>query len=603
MVSPAGPTAIGFDNRTVVFFDPATGQPTVHLKTTAGHEHGLTLAPDGKTLAILHPDGKVGTLVGAGREGTALLPDATQRQPDPGRLIFTPDGATLLMARPDGISLDVVTGKELPAIPHRNAQTMHILPDNDTLLVCANDGLVHRWSLKTGKAFPRPAGATRTGDPRNVLSRWPAARDREFVRTHRHMGYDDRQAPAGVLGEVGKRITKLSFSPDGKVIAVGRATGVVEVLDASTGKAASQVSDDQSPAGGPAIRQHDPVYTGWEVITRHELARTAGGLGPVERQIVVDGPRSSGVRDHSGWPDTGFVALRSKHCDHGPGNGAERLRSKLPANLAEGVGGQRPSLAFSPDGRRLFVATRDNHLRVCDPLTANERVAFVASESKKTVFGTLDTAVEAMAFSSGGRWLVTGSEDRTVRVWEVESRKEVVPFHGHEWDVATVAFGPGSRTVLSAGEQDGAVYQWDIRPPAGLAVRSPWDDLAEDAGVAYRAIWASADDSKEAVPLLRSKLVPVAAPKPDEVAWLIGQLNSETFAVRETASRKLAEFGAAAGPALKEALAKEARGGKSERLQKLLQRLDADLSPVDLRAVRAVQALGAGRRPKRAEIS
>ena len=130
--------------------------------------------------------------------------------------------------------------------------------------------------------------------------------------------------------------------------------------------------------------------------------------------------------------------------------------------------------------------------------------------------------------------------------------------------MATVAFGPGSRTILSAGKMDGAVYQWDLRPTTGPAVRSPWDELAaEDAVVAYRATWALADDSKDTVALLRSKLSPVAAPKADEIPRLIAQLSSEKFAERETASRALADFGGTAAPAIKEGWLRNCRPRKA----------------------------------------
>ncbi|PAY17592.1 hypothetical protein CKO51_20405 [Rhodopirellula sp. SM50] len=62
--------------------------------------------------------------------------------------------------------------------------------------------------------------------------------------------------------------------------------------------------------------------------------------------------------------------------------------------------------------------------------------------------GHLNTA-DCLAFSPDGKWLASGSDDRTVRLWEVESGSERHVFHAHRSKVESIAFSPDGRTIVS----------------------------------------------------------------------------------------------------------------------------------------------------------
>src|SRR5262249_23740989 len=65
--------------------------------------------------------------------------------------------------------------------------------------------------------------------------------------------------------------------------------------------------------------------------------------------------------------------------------------------------------------------------------------------------------IDVLAFSTDGRWLVTGSNypENAVRLWDVATGQEVVPtFSGHRNGILTVNFSPdGSRIVACSRDQ------------------------------------------------------------------------------------------------------------------------------------------------------
>jgi Tol biopolymer transport system component len=108
------------------------------------------------------------------------------------------------------------------------------------------------------------------------------------------------------------------------------------------------------------------------------------------------------------------------------------------------------AVVVSVDGSRAVSASDDRTVRLWDGATGKELRRFEGHTG----------AVVAVALSPDGRRIVSGSQDRTVRVWESETGKELRVLKGHTDAVSAVAFSPDGRRVLSGG-QDFSVRLWD----------------------------------------------------------------------------------------------------------------------------------------------
>ena len=74
--------------------------------------------------------------------------------------------------------------------------------------------------------------------------------------------------------------------------------------------------------------------------------------------------------------------------------------------------------------------------------------------------GGHEDKVRSVAFSSDGQRIVSGSDDRTVRLWNREGNPIGQPFRGHEDKVRSVAFSPDGQYIVSSSD-DKTVRLWE----------------------------------------------------------------------------------------------------------------------------------------------
>jgi WD40 repeat protein len=264
-------------------------------------------------------------------------------------------------------------------------------------------------------------------------------------------------------------------------------------------------------------------------------------------------------------------------------------------------------LALSPDGR--LMAARFRYPRE-DGEEADTGPCYLGDMASGRQIAAVDCeGPAAFTFSEDGRLFAVASGD-VVRLWETASGRKAgsiqVPAQPGGNPAAgpaalAVALSPDGRT-LATGHADGTILLWDATlregarggPLSAARVQALWADLADaDAGRAYVAVWALADDAQLSVPALRDRLRPVAPAAAEKIKALIADLDNDRFDTREAAERTLREFGEGAVPALREALGRELPVECKRRLEGVVASLEPTSLPSreQLRQVRAVMVL------------
>jgi WD40 repeat protein/serine/threonine protein kinase len=107
------------------------------------------------------------------------------------------------------------------------------------------------------------------------------------------------------------------------------------------------------------------------------------------------------------------------------------------------------SVAFSPDGQRIVTGSWDKTAKVWEVASGRELFTLKGND-----------AIWSVAFSRDGQRIVTGSRDATAKVWQAASGRELLTLRGHSDAIWSVAFSPDGRRIATAS-MDKTARVWE----------------------------------------------------------------------------------------------------------------------------------------------
>ncbi|KAL0945669.1 hypothetical protein HGRIS_014988 [Hohenbuehelia grisea] len=116
------------------------------------------------------------------------------------------------------------------------------------------------------------------------------------------------------------------------------------------------------------------------------------------------------------------------------------------------IAGQCSSITISADGKRIASGSDDRTIRIWDAETGEQLGDALKGH---------ENWVTSVAFSSDGKRIASGSGDRTVRIWDAETGEQLGDaLKGHTREVTSVAFSSDGKRITS-GSYDRTVRIWD----------------------------------------------------------------------------------------------------------------------------------------------
>ena len=119
-------------------------------------------------------------------------------------------------------------------------------------------------------------------------------------------------------------------------------------------------------------------------------------------------------------------------------------------SLLKGHKNKIARLAFSPDSQKLISGSKDKTSRIWD-VNSGETLQVLKGHSKP-IYGA--------AFSKDGQRVATGSNDFTLKLWQVSSGRLIRTLKGHQKFVVSVAF---TDRYLLSGSWDKTIRLWDAK--------------------------------------------------------------------------------------------------------------------------------------------
>jgi WD40 repeat protein/serine/threonine protein kinase len=270
----------------------------------------------------------------------------------------------------------------------------------------------------------------------------------------------------------GQYVLAVDYSANGRYIATGSNDKTIQILDAATGRNLRTLAGHTdgvltvrfSPDGKQLLSgSYDNTARLWNLQTGATLQELKGHswwvwaaeFSPKGDRIVTAGQDGKAIV----WQKEAISRQPSAV------SGVQPLYTQL--TTFTGHDGAVYSARFSPDGKQVATGGYDKLVMIWNPdevhpVNIGRRLEGKPDEKQNYIkLAGHDEPVRSVSFSPNGQLLLSGSEDHSVRVWDVALGKAVKALRGHGRSVRACEFSPDGKWALSGGD-DESVRVWNV---------------------------------------------------------------------------------------------------------------------------------------------
>jgi WD40 repeat protein len=421
---------------------------------------GLAFSPDSKRLASAMVDNTVRLWdVTSGKQISSFSGGN-------GPLAFHPDGQRLVGVSGLTVRLRRVSnGAEIRAMQGHKGRITDVAfsPDGQLVASSSEDGTVRIWGTDTGRELHtlrgHVAGVTALAfspDGQRLASAgmgWMP--DRAYTRGEVKIWRLPPTQGQVIMKQDVMSINGLgfsvSFSPDGQLLA-GLSHEGINVWNFVTGRKLLSVPSPWAPRSGCGDVAFSP--DGRALAVGDNTSVTVRDARTGQERFRVDA--SAGVRKVLFSPNGRQLAaacLDKRVRVWNTATGQEAFRVPWPDNTVFAVG-------YSPDGKRLAAVIAEgiwaSQIVSCNALTGGE-VRTVKLHLKTSP--AMDPPGTMWTFSPDGKHLASGTQSANIKVWEIDTGREVFRQPGDRW-ITCVAYSSDGQRLASSG-LEGKVRIWD----------------------------------------------------------------------------------------------------------------------------------------------
>ncbi|KAI5892000.1 WD40 repeat-like protein [Schizophyllum commune H4-8] len=445
--SPDGAKIIAGDHELRIW-DAETGRQIG--SAMRGHERlvcSVAFSPDGSTIASGSYDCTV-RLWNANtgqQQGEALRghTDCVQS------VAFSPDGAAVVSASEDcTLRLwDAKAGKEIGEAMEGHSSCVRSVVfshDGARIVSSADDRTIRIWDTAARQQLGNPIWHE------DELRSVSISRDGKYVASGSHDGtvrvWDEggRQQVWASHGHT-DRVCAVAFSSDSTRIVSGGQDDTVRIWDAASGE---QVGDE--------LRGH-AGYVSTVAFSPDEKRIASSYYDEIWVWDVREAKKESNIPvRHTTWITSVACSPDGKYIVSGSYQTVRlwNVQTGQPVgDLMTGHNDEVNCVTFSPDSTRVAIASDDRKVRVWD----------VETQLPVGVLEGHDRPALCVAFSPDGTRLVSGSVDETLRLWDLATGQQIgEPLYGHKSWVESVSFSSDGLYIAS-GSADRSIRLWDAK--------------------------------------------------------------------------------------------------------------------------------------------